>query len=360
MSFRHKGAIELFGFLLVLWSIDASSKVWNIGETGIYSYPTATITENSIVMFAFLDGSEVWIFDKETREKKRLTKLGQAPHEIQTQNLYVTGYGTAIWVVVLGHNKVLEFNDRGDFIKSIAVPPDLAFIYPVEDGWYSLSGQMPGFLDQPTCLVFFDEAFSKRRNIKCWSSEETRGSSVKWNTRTRLFDPSISQSMLIPFFNNQYMTIHIANMDHFLVYETKSHSLVLDKTVDFPRKKFDQKWGEKELAMENKYLPAGFKLKAQFPEFFPKIKFVHGKEWGQIQVEQWNTASEKPQYVTYDLKGNEVKEHELAKSPYPVIKIEGEQLYFYFVNEDESWSVGWLSKEEFSVLAREKYLGIPQ
>lgn len=296
----------------------------------------------------------VWRFDKKTREKTELSRLGEAPHEFNSPYIKIMGDAQSVWLDVIGQNKVIEFKDSGDFVRSMQVPSDLFHLWKVPDGWLAMTGLTAGSWDKPTCLVFCNDDFSTREELHCWDSEEERGSAFALNPRLLLYDPSMSRTMTLPFSDHRYLAVQIANLDTFYIFDTRTRTLKLEKKVIYPRVKFDREWGEKELEKENKFMPAGLKQKAHFPDYFPRIKFVVGTEWDHVRIHRWNIASEKDQYITYDLAGNAVAEHELAKCSYPIVKIEGEMVYFLFLQDDESWSVGKLSITELLELHKAK------
>ena len=344
--------------ILVLFSFHLDQDFWTIGETDIYSLPMVTVTKKGIVIHSFLDGKEVWYFVRETKEKKRLTQVGQGPSEISSHTFFTTTDGESIWIVV-PNQKVIEFNSEGEFVKSTKLPFDIGMTYPVQDGWIALSGQTPTSSGKPTCMIFYNGDFSTKRKIRCWDSEEERGSSPYFNNRQGLFDPTAESSLIRPFLNGRYLTIQIGKTDTFYIYDSQTLELVLEKQVDFPGKKFDRDWGQAQLEEQNKMAIPGLKFREDFPEFFPLIRFVLGTEWAHVRVYPWQINPSKENYITFDLKGNEVTENELAHATYQIVKIEGDLIFFLFLREDESWSVGRLPHKEFLEMNKVTPLVIP-
>jgi len=348
----------LIGLLLIFSLFNSSSDFWNIGETDVYSVPMAMITEKGIVIFD-IHGKEVWYFDRGTKGKKRLTQMGQGPHEMSSPNFFPTTDGKSVWIVVLKH-KAIEFNHKGEFVKSVQLPFDIGMAYRAKDGWVALSGLTPTSSNKPTCLVFYNDDFSTRREIRCWASEVDRGSSPYSHNLQGLFDPTAESSVLLPFLDGKYLTIHIGKTDTFYVYDSQTLELVLEKQADLPRKTFDRDWGLARLEEQNKVGFPGLKFRPDFPQYFPRIRFVHGTEWGHVRVYPWQIHNKRDQYITYDLEGNEVAESELAQTTYQIVKIEGDLIYFLYLREDESWSIGRLPSGEFLKMSREKPFTIPQ
>lgn len=344
--------LALFLCLAILCS---ESSFWNLGKTDIYNHSNVLVTKSAVIIQEFGE-PVIWRFDKITKDKKPLTRLGQAPHEFNSPYVKMMWDNTSLWLEVIGQRKVIEFRDSGDFVRSFKVPADLFYPWKVPGGWVAMTGLTAGSWSKHACLVFCNDDFSTREEIQCWESEEKRGSAFALNPQLLLFDPSISRTLIQPFFNNQYLALQIANLDTFYVFDIKTRALILEKKVDNPRIKFDNEWGKRELARENEGMPAGFKQKPNFPDYFPQIKFVIGTEWGHVVLHRWGIPIERELYTTYDLKGDVVDEDELAECSYPIVRIDGENAYFRFLQEDESWSVGLLPIKELMKLHKEKPL----